>query len=127
MAYVDQQKKAKIATALKAVMPQGWKYSLAVNNHSTIVLTISAAPVNIIAALVPSEYRDPSKITYAQIYDKRVDEAFTCADLTATFEKISEALNLDNFDKSDSMTDYFHVGHYVDINVGKWNKPFTVK
>jgi hypothetical protein len=47
-------------------------------------------------------------------------------DITAIFEKISDALNLDNFDKSDSMTDYFHVGHYVDINVGKWNKPFKV-
>jgi hypothetical protein len=126
MAYVDQQKKAKIATALKAVMPKGWKFSLAVNNHSTIVLTISAAPVNLIAALVPSEYRKPETMTYAQIYHKRIDECFNDAEITATFEKISEALNLENFDKSDSMTDYFHVGHYVDINVGKWNKPFAV-
>jgi hypothetical protein len=127
MAYVDQDKKAKIAAALKPVMPKGWKYTLAVSNHSTIVLNIASAPVDIIAALVPSEYRKPAEMTYAQIYHKRVDECFTCADLTATFEKIADALNLDNFDKSDSMTDYFHVGHYVDINVGKWNKPFAVK
>jgi hypothetical protein len=29
MAYVDQDKKAKIAAALKPVMPKGWKYTLA--------------------------------------------------------------------------------------------------
>jgi hypothetical protein len=126
MAYVDQDKKAKIAAALKPVMPKGWKYTLAVQNHSTIVLNISAAPVDLIAALVPSEYRKPAEMTYAQIYHKRVDECFVDAEITATFEKIVDALNLDNFDKSDSMTDYFHVGHYVDINIGKWNKPFAV-
>jgi len=31
------------------------------------------------------------------------------------------------FDKSDSMTDYFHVKHYCDINVGKYNKPYFLQ
>jgi phenolic acid decarboxylase len=44
MAYVNQEKKAKI---LKKVMPKGWKYSLAVRNHSTIVCTIKSAPVDL--------------------------------------------------------------------------------
>jgi hypothetical protein len=35
------------------------------------------------------------------------------------------ALNCDNYDNSDSMTDYFDVGHYVDLNIGKWDKPFV--
>ena len=30
------------------------------------------------------------------------------------------------FDKSDIMTDYFHTAYYIDINVGKWNKPYVV-
>lgn len=30
MAYMDQEKKAKIAAALKKVMPKDWKYSLSV-------------------------------------------------------------------------------------------------
>ena len=67
MAYIDQTKKAKIAANLKKVVPAGWKYSLAVRNHSTIVLTISAAPVNLIAELVSSEHRDTSKITSVRI------------------------------------------------------------
>ena len=31
------------------------------------------------------------------------------------------------FDKSDAMTDYFHVKHYCDINVGKFNKPYFMQ
>jgi len=42
-----------------------------------------------------------------------------------TMRAIIKALNLDNYDRSDSMTDYFDVGHYVNINIGRWNKPFV--
>jgi hypothetical protein len=24
------------------------------------------------------------------------------------------------------MADYFHVGHYVNVRIGAWNKPFVV-
>jgi len=27
------------------------------------------------------------------------------------------------WDKSDTMTDYFHCAYYYDIAIGKWNKP----
>ena len=30
------------------------------------------------------------------------------------------------FDKSDSMTDYFHTAYYMSIHVGKWDKPYQV-
>lgn len=29
-----------------------------------------------------------------------------------------------NFDHSDSQTDYFYVGFYVDIDLGKWDRPY---
>ena len=29
------------------------------------------------------------------------------------------------FDKSDIMTDYFHTAYYIDINIGKWSKPYV--
>jgi len=32
----------------------------------------------------------------------------------------------DFFDESDAMTDYFHLSHYTDINVGTWNKPYAL-
>ena len=30
----------------------------------------------------------------------------------------------DFFNNDDIMTDYFHRSHYIDINIGSWNKPY---
>ena len=29
------------------------------------------------------------------------------------------------YDKSDAMVDYFDTAYYIDINIGKWNKPYV--
>ena len=50
MAHMNQEKKARIAAALKPVMPAGWKYSLAVRHSSTIVCTISEASFDLLRA-----------------------------------------------------------------------------
>lgn len=126
MAYINQDKKAKIAAALKPVMPKGWKYTLAVRNHSTIVLTISAAPFDILRAMAKSEHRDPATLTDATVNPYHVRTAFADECVADVFEAIVAALNTDNYDRSDVQSDYFEVGHYVDVRVGRWNKPFTV-
>jgi hypothetical protein len=126
MAYMNQEKKSKIAAALKQVVPAGWKYSLAVRHHSSIVMTISAAPVDLIGAHKKSEYFDPATETYTTVNNYHFRSHLADQSVADTFEKIFAALNIDNFDESDIMTDYFHVGHYVDLNIGSWNKPFMV-
>jgi hypothetical protein len=120
MAYMNQDKKSKIAAALKQVVPAGWKYSLAVRHHSTIVMTISAAPVNLIGKLYDT---DRTEVHVNQYWAK--DHLKDCAEKQIILQ-ILECLDLDNFDHSDSQTDYFHVGHYVDLNIGTWAKPFVV-
>ena len=46
-------------------------------------------------------------------------------------EFISEALDAlksaDWYDESDAQVDYFNTAYYVDINIGKWNKPYIVE
>lgn len=120
MAHVSKEKKAKIAAALAAAMPKDWKYTLKVDSHSTIVMTISQAPVppddlvrkdagsNIAFALNP--------YYPAQTFSGKTLELVVVA---------LQCLNTDNFDKSEPMSDYFHVGHYVDIQFGRWDKPFV--
>ena len=128
MAYVNQDKKSKIAAALKAVVPAGWKYSLAVRHHSTIVMTITQAPFDLIAAFKPSNVYglENSRPLYLSVnpYHYRSHIADEC--VADVFGKIFDALNTDNHDRSDVQTDYFDVGHYVDVNLGRWNKPFEV-
>ena len=37
-----------------------------------------------------------------------------------------DALNLGNYTNIVIQTDYFDVGWYVDVNIGRWDKPFVV-
>jgi hypothetical protein len=37
------------------------------------------------------------------------------------------AMNDGNHDRSDIQTDYFDVGWYVDVNIGRWNKPYILE
>ncbi len=43
------------------------------------------------------------------------------------FKDICAFLQSYNFDYSDSQTDYFHTNFYLNIAIGKWNKPFIQK
>ena len=118
MDYMDQTKKAAIAAALKKVVPAGWKYSLRVRNHLSIDMTIQSAPVDLLAA-----FGDHYQVnTYH--YDRHLEKNGR-ADLVPVFDAIVAALNLGNHDNSDIQTDYFDVGHYVTLSIGRWDKPFV--
>lgn len=123
MAYVNQQKKAKITAALKNAVPKGWKYSLAVRHHSTIVMTIRSAPVDLLK-IACSKYQTPDR-EYTEVNNYHLNHHFE-GELLDTFGNILKALNTDNFDESDSQIDYFHVGHYVNLRIGAYDKPFKV-
>lgn len=125
MAYVSKELKAKIAAALKPVIPKDWKYSLSVRNSSTIVLTIYSAPVNLIRELSTSLQTHTA--TYLDLNPYHWEKhAEASEDTVKTFRAIFDALNIDNHDRSDIQTDYFDVGHYVEVHIGRWDKPFTV-
>jgi len=132
MAYMNQEKKAVIAAELKKVMPKGWKYSLAVHNHSTIVCTIRSAPVDLLAEMrevreeeARLQGNDACPIDgYADVNPYRADCQFK--ESKEVIGSILSAMNTGNHNRSDSMTDYYDVGFYVDLNIGAWNKPFVV-
>lgn len=125
MAYVNQAKKQKIAAALKLVVPAGWKYSLAVRNHSTIVMTVAAAPFDLLAAFNPA-YGCDKPPTYVSVNPYHISTHVWDECVAEVLQKIVDALNTDNHDNSDLMTDYFDVGHYVTLQLGRWDKPFRV-
>jgi len=126
MAYVDQAKKAKIAAALKPVVPQGWKYSLKVRHHSTIVMTVYEAPFDLIRAHKASDYFNPETTNELSVNPYHYRSHLEDEAVADVFEQIFDALNTDNHDRSDIQTDYFDVGHYVELRVGRWDKPFRV-
>jgi hypothetical protein len=124
MAYMPQETKKQIAAALKKVIPQSWKYSLAVRDHSTIVLTITRAPVDLMALINANSQH--ARRGYAQLSNHGLIDNFKGDDSTVElFGKILECLKgPDYYDNSDSQTDYFDISHYIRVNVGKYDKPF---
>lgn len=120
MAYMSQEHKAEIAKLLKEVVPKDWKYSLKVHHHSTLICTVYSAPVDVLGK-TPANVRNE---TYYNVNVYWYKEHITDPELREQVGKIIDAMNHDNHDNSDPMTDYFDVGHYIDLTFGTWNKPF---
>lgn len=133
MAYVSKELKAEIASLLKEkfgdnARKRGFKYSLRVRNHSTIVMTISEGRFDFISdfvehAHISQEIREHYEQKPPKYIDVRNIDSFS-AECKKIIEAALECLNHKNWDRSDSMTDYFDVGHYVDLQIGSWDKPY---
>jgi len=123
MAYITQDEKKVIAAKMKEFMPKDWKYSLSIHNHSQIICTVKSAPVDL-----QKELKDDMKIHLHNgsfsVNEFHFKNHFNEGPTVEIISKIIAALNTDNYDNSDSMTDYFDVGHYVELRFGKWDQPF---
>lgn len=119
MAYVSQELKARIAPQVKAILKKyKIKGSLAVRNHSTLVLNIKEGALDFY-----KDYGQPAhgSIQVNPYHYKSHFEGKSKAFLS----EVIPAMNEGNWDKSDIQSDYFNVGWYVDVNIGKWNKPYV--
>lgn len=139
MAYMSQERKSQIAPTVKAVLKKyGVKGSLSVRNHSTLVLNIKSGRIdfveNYIKADRPVLGRQMSAADIARLREGRsldvnpywYHEHFTGKALSF-LKEVFAAMNRGNHNNSDIQTDYFDVGWYVNVNIGKWNQPYTVE
>lgn len=135
MAYVSQALKKSLAPAIKAICKKyGVKGSLAVSNHSTLVLNIKSGKIDFMESYNRTgmaEARHPNnqftpETRYIGVNPYHYKRHFDGAALKFLAEVIP-VMNRGNHDNSDIMTDYFDVGWYVDVNIGKWDKPYTIE
>jgi hypothetical protein len=136
---MSQEKKAKIAPKIKAILAKyKVKGSLAVRNHSSLVLNLKSGSIDLIENYIDTDSKTfhGNKMSQDQIdyirSKKSMDvnpywfkEHFSGKSLDF-LKEIFVAMNDGNWDKSDIQSDYFNVGWYVDVNIGKWDKPYTV-
>jgi hypothetical protein len=121
MAYMDQEKKAKIAANLKPILKKyGVKGSLSVRNHMTVRLTITEGKIDF-----AKEYGADTKFGI-QVNPYWYQDHFTGKSKEFLSEAIPAMYSADYYDRSDAMTDYFDTAYYVDVNIGKWNKQYKV-
>jgi hypothetical protein len=140
MAYVSQDLKAKLAPTIKAICKKyGVKASIAVRNHSTLCLNIKSGKIDFIenfierdAGVMSGRKMAPEQVDYLR-KNRSLDvnvywykEHFTGKALKF-LQEVIPAMNNGNHDNSDIQTDYFDVGWYIDVNIGRWNKPYTVE
>ena len=124
MAYMSQEKKAKIAPQVKAILKKyNVKASLAVRNHMTLVLNVKQGPIDFINDFGNSE--DAKKFGI-QVNPYHYKSHFTGKSVKF-LEEVITAMNDGNHDRSDIQSDYFDVGWYVDVNIGQWNKPYALE
>ena len=121
MAYVSQQLKKELAPSIKKVLKKyKMKGSIGVRHGSTLVLNVKSGPLDLIGNVKREFERD-----YIQVNEYYIEDHYT--DKSKDFlVEVRDAMNNGNFNKSDLMTDYHHVGWYIDINIGKWNKPYQL-
>jgi hypothetical protein len=135
MAYVSQELKAKIAPAVKALLKRyGLKGSLSVRHHSTLVLTLRSGQIDFIdnfnrtceTVARPAHLPFQAATRSIQVNPYWCHEHFSGAAREFLVQAVSDLKGPDFFDHSDIQTDYFHLSHYVDINIGTWDRPYTV-
>lgn len=141
MAYMNQERKAERAPVIKSILKKyGIKGSLAVRNHSTLVLNIKSGKIDFIENYIKtdSDVMHGRKMSQEQIdyvrKTKSLDvnpywfhEHFSGKAKSFLTEVFAALKGEDFFDETDAQTDYFHCSHYVDVNIGKWNKPYIVE
>jgi hypothetical protein len=140
MAYMNQERKALIAPVVKAILKKyKVKGSLSVRNHSTLVLNIKSGSIDFIENFINT---GSDKSYVSQMSQDQVDYLRKSQSVDVNpywyhehfsgkakqfLREVLTAMNDGNWDKSDIQTDYFNVGWYVDVNVGRWNKPYVLE
>ena len=115
MAYISQQDKKELAPGIKRVLKKyGMKGSIAIKHHSSLVVNLQSGPIDF----------DMDGYTSVNVY--HIDRHYTGIARDFLNELVKAMKGTKWFDKSDIMTDYFHTAYYIDINVGKWNKPYVL-
>jgi hypothetical protein len=133
MAFMNQEHKKRIAEKLNAALKgSGLKWSLRVQHHSTIIITVSEGPIDFVnnyentdsgKKAIKKGWREPG--SRIQVNGSHLAEQFTGEALDC-LKTITECLNLNNWDRSDIQSDYFDVGHYINILIGTYDKPYKL-
>lgn len=120
MAYMSQDRKAQLSPRIKEVLAKyGMKATISTDRHS-ISVNIKSGPIDF-----ANSRKKESEFFNHQVNTYWIEDVYTgiaCEFLLS----LKSAMNMGNWDNSDIQTDYFDVGWYIHINIGKWNKPYTL-
>lgn len=139
MAFITKsevQEKRKLITAL--CKKYGITATVSGSNSRTLTVTIRKGKIDFLGNYVDTadtcQTNGRQQKDNALFYKKRgymtvnhycIDWQYTGIALDFMTELLA-VMKIGHYDHSDSMTDYFDVAWYIDINVGDWNKPYIL-
>lgn len=134
MAYMSQERKAQLAPQIKKILAKfKMKGSISVDNHSTLCVNLKSGSLDIIGNFNKTiADRDPTGNSHINpARDHLLVNTYWIGDhysgkVQSFLKELVAAMNIGNHDRSDIQTDYFDVGWYVRVNVGKWNKAYLL-
>jgi hypothetical protein len=114
----------EIRKSLKAEFPQ-CKFSVKTAYFAggqSLTVALMAAPFQVFVE--GAKLHGNSYAQLNQYYLK--DDSRLTEEAKEVLVRVLEISQKHNWDRSDTMTDYFDVNYYLNLHVGKWDKPFEV-
>lgn len=136
MAYYSQERKKALAPKVKAICKKyGVKATLAVRGHSTLVLNIKSGIIDFIGNSNEVCGRDHYQVARGYKANTSGYENVNVYHFKSHYDgvalkfltEVHAAMMVGNHDNSDIQTDYFDVGWWVEVNIGKWSKPYVLE
>ena len=136
MAYISTQEVAAIRKELKAQLPQ-YKFSVTKHHHSSVTVAFMKGPAFAefqTRDRYTGEFKDDVMGDHEQLNHYHA-ESFYGEENGALIKKVEKIIKTapvkaggrEWYDNSDAMTDYFDTAFYMNIHVGKWDKPYVVE
>lgn len=138
MAYVTEEIITNARTGLKSLNKEyGVKSTLKGKGTSSLTLSISKGSIDFITdycatiAVKRINQDISTAINYAKLKQYiAVNQYYLENEFSGLaleyMQKASNIMHAEHWDKSDIQSDYFNCAYYVNIYVGRWNKPYAL-
>lgn len=119
MAYVPKELKQTLVSQIKPILKKyGMKATFSVKDYSTFNINVKEGQL---FNSLNNKHKSFRHLSYS------VEKEFKGSKEFNFLKEIIDTVNQHNHDDSDSQRDYFDTGFYFNINLGKFDKPYTFK
>ena len=134
MAYINQDQKKEKAAAIKKMIGEKYadlkiKYTMGIEHYTKLRFTISSSLIDF-KKIYADKFENGAEYDRSQNDDWQVNEYYLEGTFSGRildfFQDVKNIMMAGNHNNSDIMTDYFDVGWYIDITIGRWNKPYIL-
>ena len=116
MAYISQKDKKELAVGIKKVLKKyGCKGNIGVKDNMSLYVDVMEGPIDL---------KHTHGEGYSQVNTYWIDDHYDGIEKDFLNDLESAMKGNKWYDNSNAQIDYFNTAYYININIGKWNKPY---